>query len=60
MCCGSVVIHGWFHLDRCLICGLCRCLVFRVWVGEVCEAARRKSSCAPDGCKEVEVASELY
>ena len=47
-------------MDRCLICGLCGCLVFRVWVGEVCETARRESSCSTDGCEEVEVASELY
>ena len=60
VCCGSVVVHGWFHLNRCLICGLCRCLVFCVWVGEVGEAARRESSCSTDGCEEVEVASELY
>ena len=60
VCCGSVVIHGWFHLNRCLICGFCRRLVFRVWVGEVCEAARRESSCSADGCEEVKVASELY
>ena len=47
-------------MDRCLSCGLCKCLVFRVWVIEVCKAARCEGGCSTDGCEEVEVASELY